>query len=339
MNKRCLLLLCFGLLFGGCRDNNTLNVDVSDIKIAPLKILRLENDLFSINKTNATIKTQQIKVAYGAYYEHYLMNFLNRRGTTDSLYLPKLLAFINDKDVNETQHYIKTLYSDEKIENIAAQLNDCVKRFHFHFPKRKIPTKLITVMSGWNYAFAYTDSALVLSLDMYLGDTAKFYQMLRYPQYQVKKMNEAYVLPDMARGWMLTEFDNNTPVNTLLNNTIFYGKIFYAVNALLPQTADSMIIGYTQAQMVYCKRYEKNIWGYFAEQNRLFENNMQTIRELTSDGPFTGTISKECPPRIAMWIGWQIVKSYLRNNKNVTLEQLMVETDAQKILAKSKYRP
>jgi hypothetical protein len=71
----------------------------------------------------------------------------------------------------------------------------------------------------------------------------------------------------------------------------------------------------------------------------LYENNLKTIQELTSDGPFTGAISKDCPPRIAMWMGWQIIKSYLKNNKDVSLNELMAENDVQKILNKSKYRP
>jgi uncharacterized protein YjaZ len=76
-----------------------------------------------------------------------------------------------------------------------------------------------------------------------------------------------------------------------------------------------------------------------AEKNRLYENNMRTVQELTGEGPFTSAISKDCPPGIAKWIGWQIVKSYMKNNENVSLEELMNEKDAQKILNKSKYRP
>ncbi|MES2678641.1 MAG: hypothetical protein V4635_02095 [Bacteroidota bacterium] len=339
MNKVVILLLSLlVLLFCGC-GNNHLDVDISGINTPPLKVLRLEQDLFSLTAFNFNASSKEIKTKYGVYYDHYLMNFLNRGGTGDSLYQPNVLAYIHDKDVKEAKTYIDRLYPDEKINKIAGKANDCVKRFHYHFPNRKLPGRLITCMSGWNYAFAYLDSALVLSLDMYLGDTAKFYQMLRYPQYQARKMNEHYILPDLTRGWMLTEFDNSLAVNNLVNHTVFYGKIFYAVNALLPNENDSMIIGYTKKQMDYCSTYEKNIWSYFAEKNRLYENNLQTVRELTTEGPFTGAISKECPPRIAMWIGWQIVKSYMKNNKDATLEQLMAETDAQKILSKSKYRP
>src|SRR5205823_565433 len=101
----------------------------------------------------------------------------------------------------------------------------------------------------------------------------------------------------------------------LLEHCIFYGKLYYGVQALLPDHHDSLIIGYSGAQLRYCEAYEKKLWGFFASSNRLFENNMNTVRELTSEGPFTGAISKECPPRIAMWIGWQIVRSYMKNNE------------------------
>ena len=63
------------------------------------------------------------------------------------------------------------------------------------------------------------------------------------------------------------------------------------------------------------------------------------VSEFTSDGPFTRAISKDCPPRIAMWLGKQIVKSYMDHNDNVSLEDLMNEKDVQKILQKSKYKP
>jgi len=339
MYKRILFIPLFILVFYSCK-NNALDVDVSNVDVKPLEILRLENDLFAVNAANFEEENKQINAKYGAFYDHYVLGFLNPRGgINDSLYKPSLLSFTHDRDMKETYAYVRKLYPDAAIQEINNELTDCVKRFKYHFPKRKLPTKLITCTTGYNYAIAYTDSALVIGLDMYLNDTAKFYQMLNTPKYQLRMMNANYILPNLAKGWVLTEFDNEKPVNTLLYHTIFYGKIFYAVNALLPGSNDSIIMGYTVKQMNYCKENEKNLWGYFAEKNRLYENNLKTVQELTSDGPFTGTISKECPPRIAMWIGLQIVRSYMKNNESVTLEQLMSETDSQKILSKSKYRP
>ncbi|MDP3557132.1 MAG: hypothetical protein Q8T03_07135 [Bacteroidota bacterium] len=338
MYKRILFLPIFILLFTGCK-NNDLDIDISNIDVKPLKVLRLEDDVFSLNALNFEVKNKEISSKYGSFYEHYVARFLNPGANKDSLYKPAILNFINDKDMHETYLYVKKIYPNKNIEEINVELTKCVKRFKYHFPKRKLPTKLITCTTGYNYAVAYTDSALVLGLDMYLNDTTKFYKMLNTPLYQLKTMNEHYILPNLAKGWLLTEFDNEQPVNTLIYHTIFYGKLFYTINALLPNTEDSLIIGYSNKQLNYCLKNEKNLWGYFAEKNRLYENNLKTVQELTSDGPFTGSISKECPPRIAMWVGLQIVRSYMKNNKNATLEQLMNEKDAQLILSKSKYRP
>lgn len=331
-------LLLIALLFNRC-SQNPLDVDISDVKTPGIELLRLENDLFALNQQNIDTKTAELKQKYGVFYDHYLMNFIARQGTADSLYKSSVLNFVSDKNVRDCYNMVRFTYPDSKIKALTEPLNDCVKRFHYHFPARKLPSKLVTCTTGWNYAFAYFDSSFVIGLDMYLGDTSIFYGMLRYPLYQVRKMNEHYLLPDIARGWLLTEFDNQESENILINHCIFYGKLYYAVNALLPNTPDSLIIGYNSKQMQYCKTYEKNLWSFFAEKNRLYENNMNTIRELTSEGPFSGAISKECPPRIAMWVGWQIVKSYMKNNPEVSLNQLMDDRDAQKILNKSKYRP
>lgn len=332
------LFAALSLLFTSCQ-HDPLDVDVSSVNSKELQVQRLEKDLMNLNSSNIAVQTGMLQHKYGNWYEHYLMNFLNRGGSHDSLYAKAVLAFTRDHDIRDAYASIQKLYPDQKVEALAREADDCVKRFHYHFPKRALPVRFVTVMSGWNYSSAYADSSLVVSLDMYLGDTSHLYRMLRLPQYQTKNMNEHYILPDLARGWLLTEFDNSEAVNTLLHHTVFYGKLYYAMEALLPDEQDSVLIGYSSKQMNYCSSYEKKLWGYFAEKNRLYENNLQTVRELTSEGPFTGAISKDCPPRIAMWIGWQIVRSYMKNNKDATLESLMNEKDAAKILNKSKYRP
>ncbi len=333
------VLPLYALLFACNHDK--LKVDVSSVETTPLKVCRLETDLFEIKPSNFDEKTKRLKSEYGMFYEHYLMNPLRVNGTNDTAYKPMLLAFLSDVNIHDAYLSVQKLYPPEKIAEMEPQLEAMLKRFKYHFPKRKLPAKFITCVTGWNYAVAYTDSALVVGLDMYLGDTSVFYKMLNYPQYQTRHMTSPYILPDVAHGWLLTEFDNNPAQNNLLSHMIFYGKLYYAMNALLPEINDTLLIGYSSKQLQTCKTYEKNYWSYFAEKNRLYENNLNTIRELIMplDGPFTAAISKECPPRIGMWLGLQIVRSYMEHNEKVSLEELMNETDAQKILSKSKYRP
>jgi hypothetical protein len=327
------------LLIAVSCSHEPLDVDISDVKTNELQLMRLDQDLFTLTDENIAEKTALLKKKYGDYYEHYLRGFIVRRGTQDTMYRQMVLSFVKDQNVRDCNRDVQAVFSQNKLEKLRNEVQLMVKRHKYHFPTLPLPSRLITCQSGWNYSFAYMDSALVLALDRYLGDTCRFYDMLQIPIYQQKMMSSHYILPDLARGWLLTEFDSANAENTLLHHTIFYGKLYYAVNALLPGTEDSLIISYTGQQLNYCRQYEKKLWSYFADKNRLYENNIQTIRELTSEGPFTSAISKDCPPRVAMWVGWQIVKSYMKNNEGVSLEQLMAEKDAQKILTKSRYRP
>jgi uncharacterized protein YjaZ len=48
-------------------------------------------------------------------------------------------------------------------------------------------------------------------------------------------------------------------------------------------------------------------------------------------------IDNESPGRVGAWIGWQIVRSYMKNNE-VTVAQLL-KTNAKQIFEKSKYKP
>ena len=122
-------------------------------------------------------------------------------------------------------------------------------------------------------------------------------------------------------------------------SVIYYGKIMYATDALLPDIQDTLKIQYTRAQMEYCVQNEFNVWSYFIAQKLLYTTDQAEIMKFTKDGPFTSALSKQAPPRIGYWIGYRIVKKYMKSNPNITLMQLMEEKDAQKILTKAKYKP
>lgn len=334
-----LIILCLIVNFlTGCK-HDRFDIDTSKVAISPVEFKRLDKDIFSLNEAKISEQTLDMQKRYHLFYDRYISSILNNAGVNDSLYSTSLLKFIHDKDMSQAYNDLKKVYTDNDVELLGDEMTEVVKRFKVYFPKRKIPKQFVTFMSGFNYNVVYVDSTLGIGLDMYLGSNNPFYSALQFPKFRTLSMNKQNVLPDAVRGWVITEFDKADPVNNLLNHMIFYGKIFYVCDALLPNVHDSLKIGYTSAQLKYCTTYEKNLWGFFAKDNKLYENDMKIIAEFTNDGPFTGSISKECPPRIAMWIGWQIVKSYMDHNDKVTLEDLMNENDAQKILSKSKYKP
>lgn len=334
-------VLAYGLIvnFLTSCGHNQLEIDTSKVEQEPVLFKRLDKDVFLLTPENSQQKMVDYQKKYSTFYTRYVSSIVNNGGQVDSLYSQTLLRFINNQDIKNAYADLTKSYSDNDIELLGDDVTEAVKRFKVFFPKRKTPKQFVTFMSGFQYNVVYVDSTLGIGLDMYLGSSNEFYSMMQLPKFRTRTMNKEHVLSDAVRGWVITEFDNADPVNNLLNHMIFYGKIFYVCDALLPNVHDSIKMGYTTAQMQYLDKYEKNVWGFFAKDNKLYDNDMKLVSEFTSDGPFTRAISKECPPRVAMWLGRQIVKSYMEHNGDATLEELMNEKDAQKILSKSKYKP
>jgi hypothetical protein len=81
------------------------------------------------------------------------------------------------------------------------------------------------------------------------------------------------------------------------------------------------------------------MWTYLIENDLLFSTDNMIIRKLTGEAPFTSYFSNESPGQAAIWLGFRIVESYMKKNREVKLEDLMNNADIQAILDGAKYNP
>jgi hypothetical protein len=63
------------------------------------------------------------------------------------------------------------------------------------------------------------------------------------------------------------------------------------------------------------------------------------IMRFIGPAPFTSVYTNASPGRTGSWLGWQIVKKYMKKNSGVSLQMLMSDNDYQKILNDSGYSP
>lgn len=334
-NFRAYLYIVLFLTLVSC-GNDPLNIDVSDSTVPDITINRLEQDVFTMDTNDVAGATKKLQAKYGRFYTTFISGILNNGGLRDSSYSFRMKSFINDYSMHKAFEDSQKKYPT--MDAIRQQLLKSYRLFNFHFPNRNLP-KPITMISGFNYSVVMADSTLAIGLETYLGSNNEFYAALGVPKYKSMFMNEENIVPDAIRQWMLTEFPNNMNKKDFLSEIIYTGKIMYLTDALLPNIPDSLKIQYSIAQMNYCDQNEFNVWSYFAAQKLLYTTDQAEIMKFTSDGPFTSALSKEAPPRIGHWIGWQLVRQYMKNNPEITLQDLMNESDAQLILAKSKYKP
>ena len=83
------------------------------------------------------------------------------------------------------------------------------------------------------------------------------------------------------------------------------------------------------------------MWSNLVENKLLFDSNPKNEMRFIRPAPFSKfylEIDNQTPGRVGQWLGWQIVRSYMENNDDVTLQELLA-MDAKTIFEKSKYKP
>ena len=252
-------------------------------------------------------------------------------GNDNSVWLNKM----QDPLWRELYTEVQKKYGD--FEPVKLELETLFKHIKYYFPKTKIP-KVITVISEMDYKnkAIYADSLVVISLELYLGKNHKFYQ---FPNYLKQNFEERQIAPDVVSSFSTRKIPQVMD-RDLLSQMIYYGKQLYLKDVLLPVYTDAEKMGYSPKQIAWCQENESYMWRYFIEKEMLYSNDQKLISRFINPAPFSKfylEIDNESPGQVGAWIGWQMVRSYMKNN-DVPLVDLL-KTNAKEIFVKSKYKP
>jgi len=306
-----------------------LKVDVSEIKVKDVKVHRYDLDLFKVTIDRLQQGLEALKPEYRIFLDTDLNNPEKLAEMTDYLENPRNLAF---------HHAVATKYP--ALDNLESELTSAFRHFLYYYPGMKIP-QVYAYISGGDYDFPvqFADSVLLIGLDNYLGSDFKPYFSDGLPAYRVARMNAENILPDCITVLLNVTYPAQLPGNNLLEQMIEAGKRLYFIEVMIPQTEDRLRVGYTKQQYDWIVKHESNVWAAIIENRLLYTTDGKVNRSFMADGPFTAEFSKESPSRLGVWLGWQIVRKYMVSQPNVSLQELMTEKDAQKILSLSGYKP
>jgi hypothetical protein len=330
------LLIIIFISLVSCKRNH-FNIDTSEIKVN-INIKRLETDLFTLNPSEIKEKIPALREKYDGFLRFFGL-VINIGEINDTTWGDGLVRFCTDKLNNEV--YANTMKVFPEIKNIEKELTLAFIHYRYYFPMKKIPG-IFTCITRFNNSIIVGDSVLGIGLDKYLGSGSKYYPGLQIYKYQAAKMNPFNIGPDCMYAWASSEWnykEMHYQTDNVLTEIIHEGKLLYFEKSMLPEHDDNLIFGFTAGQMKFCRNNESQMWQYLVEHNLLFSSDQLTKRKLTGEAPFTSYFSKESPGRATIWIGFKIVESFMMNNKNTSLEDLMRNTDIQVILEKSKYNP
>ncbi len=314
------------LLFNACTTDSEKKIDVSGIE-ADVKITRLEQELFSLESRD------EVK-AFLENHKLFTQDFLQQtQFPVDSNVVNAVFQLATDTNVrvllNETQEKFKDM------SNVEKEFEQAFKHIKYYYPDFVVP-QVHTIITGFGNDIFVSDSLIVIGLDYFLGDKGTYRPDV--PQYILRRYRKEYIVPMTVMAISRNYNQTNEKDNTLLGDIIYYGKSYEFMSHMMPSTPDSLIIGYTDKQLQGAKENRDIIWAHFVDKKLLYETSHFTKTKYVDERPYTAEIGSEAPGAIGRWLGWEIVKAYMKEKEQVSIAELMKNTDAQSIFMQSKYK-
>lgn len=313
---RFVVVLC--LFFLSCEQKTKVEKEVEEIPV-DIKVERFDKVFFETKPEDLAKVKRQYPFFFPA-------------GNDDNIWLKKM----QDPLWKEVYSEVQKKYAN--FEPVREEFNKLFQHVKYYFPQTKTP-KVITVIGEMDYTSKaiYADSLVIVALELYLGKEHKFYQ---FPNYLKQNFEEKQIMPDVVSSFAYRNIPAFADKN-LISQMIFEGKQLYTKDLLLPEYSDADKMGYTPEQIKWSEENEAYMWRFIIENEMLYSDDPKLTTRFIVPAPFSKfylEIDNDSPGRIGAWLGWQIVRSYMKNNTNVTLAELL-KINAKEIFEQSKYKP
>ena len=337
MQKTGLYLLCIAMAFG-C--SNKKIPDVSNIKV-DVTVQRFEKDFFSIDTANIDQSLQQLHQKYPVFLQDFIFNILALPPQPDSS------AAVQHGISSFIQSYKSIKDDGDKIFTSMGEVQTEVKKgmqfVKYYFPSYKLPGKIITFIGPINsYGNILTTDALAVGLQLYMGSDYPLYQSQQgqelYPTYISRRFRKEYIPVNCIKNIVDDMYPQIAAGKPLIEQMIEAGKRLYLLDALLPETADTLKTGYTEEQLEGCLKNEELIWSFFVQNDLLYATDPGIIKDYMNDAPNTAVLGEASPGFIGQFVGWRIVTKWMDKKENSSMADLM-KTNPKIIFNEAKYKP
>lgn len=313
-----LLVICLGLL--SCSDDYTVPKEISEIEM-DVKVKRFDLDF--LNSDISSFETLKNKYPY----------FIPRNGANvDSLWTIKKLDTLEQELLEESAK----AFPDFK--NQTVELNLLFQHIKYNFPEFETPEVVTsTSMVSYRDKILLQNNILLIAIDTYLGEDHKFYDGI--PRYLAKNLKQEQLISDVAAIYA-KKYVNVGNQRSLLSQMVYFGKQLYLKDVFMPFQSEASRIEYSDTELEWAKANESEIWSYLVEKDLLFNTDTDLSSRFIAPAPFSKfylELDNESPGMIGRYIGWQIVRSFMKKN-DVSLRELTT-MDGKELFDKSKYKP
>ncbi|WP_071781093.1 gliding motility lipoprotein GldB [Adhaeribacter aquaticus] len=328
MQKYIAFFFTLSIIFSCQKKKCEINPEIAKIK-AQVTIERLENSFFAAKDENAIR-------AFLAQHPSFAQRYLQiKPQAPDGNIVASLTRLTNEPNLNKFAQETENKFKD--LTPIKQDLETAFKHLKYYYPTFIVP-KVNTYISGLLGPDLFvSDSLLVLGIDYFAGKQARYRP--QQPEYILQRYEPENMVPAVVLQLSSQYNKIDLERSNMMAEMINYGKSLYFTERMMPCTPDSLIIGYSDQQIADVRYNEGKIWAHFIEKGLLYETDHFKVNKYVGERPNIPEIGKRCPGRVATWVGWQIVRKYMAENPDITLQQLMNDSDSQKIFLQSKYKP
>ena len=330
-----IIYILLGMMLMSCQKGRTYFP--KDLPPQEIDIVRFDKALMNVSEASVGADIRVLYDEYPVFMPLWVEDILGIP-SADTAYLAQQLPLF----LNDTVYGFKATNAREQV--VFADVSDLEKSFSRAFsrvlwlyPETEVPA-LYLFVSGFQTPVYFEEGVIGIGADMYLGSDYEYYNRVVY-DYQKQTMRKECIPVDVISALLFRSLPYTSAKSRLLDQMIYRGKVMYLTAQIFDELPGYEVMGWTKEQWEWCVRNEQAIWHIVMDKRDLFKTESLVLTGYLNDGPFTSEVSQDAPGRLGIWLGWRIAESYMEHHQEVTLQALMAEGDAQKILEESYYKP
>ncbi len=329
------------LVYSGCKskDHNSAGSTSS--------IVRYEKLLFGLDTSELKDQFEKLELKYPGFSDIFFKNVVTLPGyeNKNSDFYRELKVFITDTNNLKILNLVNTEFDD--LSQTENRFQEIVSNLQKEYPEIQTPV-LYTFVSIFAYqGFIFSDQGkdgLALGLDMFLGDKFPYNAIGNneniFANYMTRTYNKDHILKKIVQLWLEDRIFNKSGQQAI-DHIIQNGKKLYLMKKIIPEIPDTVLFEYSAKQMKWLEENEQEMWSYFIKNNFFYTTDEYKIKRLTTPGPNSQALGMplNSPGQTGNYLGYRIIESYMARNNETGIKELIGNSDSQKILEASKFKP
>lgn len=185
------------------------------------------------------------------------------------------------------------------------------------------PLRFASVVWGNPRPIVKVDTILLIALNHYLGADHPGYA--QWASYRRREKTPEMLPYDIAAALAATrhpmEHADKRP--TLLSWMLYEGALVEARMRLVPEAQLDMALGWAPEQLEFAKGHLPKIWEEMQVRRLLYDTDPLTIDRYIASAPSTALLNSQTPGRIGRYVGYAIVRAYLKRHPDASLPYLL----------------